>query len=163
MFISCPQILSPLKNSLKTYVAMLFFMVAIVYFRIRIRERWFDVLENRWVLLPWHAGPIKHSQDKVSSVFCFWLFSSNKEKVWLHHRRLGHQLLELLKVCFSSLFRSLDVEQFNFKVFKHNIVPFLSSNERSFIYFYLIYSNIQWLSTTPNATPQNLDCDLECN
>ena len=40
----------------------------------------------------------------------------NKEKIWLHHRRLRHSSFRTLKIMFPSLFRKLDVESFYYDV-----------------------------------------------
>jgi hypothetical protein len=82
-------------------------------------------------------------------------FSSNKEKVWLHHCRLGHPSFRVIKILFPSLFKGLNVESFHCEVCelaKHKRVSFPVSNKRSSIPFYLIHSDIWGPSTIPNVS-----------
>jgi transposase InsO family protein len=95
------------------------------------------------------------TKGKLSYSFVFEHFSSNKEKVWLHHRRLGHPSFRVIKVLFPSLFKGLNVENFHCEVCelaKHKRVPFSVSNRRSSIPFYLIHSDIWGPSTIPNVS-----------
>ena len=69
----------------------------------------------------------------------------NKEKIWLHHRRLGHPSFRTLKFLFPSLFNKLDVEGFHCNVCelaKHKHSPFPINNKRSSKPFHLIHSDI---------------------
>ena len=78
---------------------------------------------------------------------------SNKEKVWLHHRRLGHPSFRTLRILFPSLFRGLDVEHFHCDVCelaKHKRATFPTSDKRSSVPFNLIHSDIWSPSTIPN-------------
>ena len=80
---------------------------------------------------------------------------SNKEKIWLHHHRLGHPSFRVIQVLFPSLFKSLDVENFHCDVCelaKHKLVSFPISNKRSLFPFYLVHSEIWGPSTIPNVS-----------
>ena len=69
----------------------------------------------------------------------------NKEKIWLHHCRLGHPSFGTLKIVFLFLFRKLDVESFHYdvcKLVKHRRLTFLTkNNERSSESFHIIHSD----------------------
>ena len=39
--------------------------------------------------------------------------SSNKDVIWLHHRRLGHMPFSTLKLMFPTLFKGLDIQPFH--------------------------------------------------
>ena len=70
---------------------------------------------------------------------------SNKEKIILHHCRLGHPSFRIIKVLFPSLFKTIDVESLHCEVCelaKHKRIPFSISNKRSNYPFYLIHTDI---------------------
>ena len=70
---------------------------------------------------------------------------SNKAKIWLHHRRLGHPSFNVLKILFLLLFKGIDVESLYCDIcefVKHCHVSFPISNNRTFVHFSLIYSDI---------------------
>ena len=95
------------------------------------------------------------TKGKSSHSFVSEVFSFNKEKVWLHHHRLGHPSFRVIKILFPSLFKGLDVEHFHCEVCelaKHKRVSFPVSNKRSSIPFYLIHSDIWGPSPIPNIT-----------
>ncbi|KAI3465187.1 hypothetical protein Pfo_021850 [Paulownia fortunei] len=78
---------------------------------------------------------------------------SNKEKIWLYHRRLGHPSFRTLNILFPSLSKGLDVKNFHCEVcelVKHKRVPFPISNKRSSVPFSLIHSGIWGPSPIPN-------------
>ncbi|XP_071939839.1 uncharacterized protein [Coffea arabica] len=57
---------------------------------------------------------------------------SNKDVIWLHHRRLGHVSFSALKIMFPSLFKGFDVQSFHCDICeyaKHTCVPFPISNK----------------------------------
>lgn len=62
MFISIdyPQTLFLSKSLLEIYIAMRFFFIVIVYFRIRIWEGGLDIVKKRMPLLSWNNGLVKH-------------------------------------------------------------------------------------------------------
>lgn len=64
MFLNCPETLYQFKNSLKIYVAMLFFAVVIVYFKTKIQWRWLDMLKNDMGFTTLNTKSIKPSQGK---------------------------------------------------------------------------------------------------
>jgi hypothetical protein len=112
---------------------------------------------REWDGLYYLEAPSQSSitKGKLSHSFVFAHFSSNKEKVWLHHRRLGHPSFRVIKIMFPSLFKGLNVENFHSEVCelaKHKRVPFPVSNRRSSIHFYLIHSDIWGPSTIPNVS-----------
>ncbi|PSS19429.1 Endonuclease [Actinidia chinensis var. chinensis] len=81
---------------------------------------------------------LSFSKGKSSVSFLSECYSSNKEKIWLHHRRLGHPSFNTLKILFPSLFKGLDIEFFRCDVCefaKHKRVPFPISNKRSSVPF----------------------------
>ena len=95
------------------------------------------------------------TKSKSSHSFVSEVFSFNKEKVWLHHRRLGHPSFRVIKIMFPSLFKGLDVEHFHCEVCelaKHKCVSFPVSNKKSPIPFYLIHSDIWGPFPIPNIT-----------
>ena len=64
---------------------------------------------------------------------------TNREKVFLHHCRLGHPSFRVIKSLFPSLFSKLDVESLHCEVcelVKHKCVPFPVSNNMSTFPFY---------------------------
>lgn len=80
---------------------------------------------------------------------------SNKEKIFLHHRRLGHPSFRIVKILFPSLFSKLDVENLHCEVCelaKHKRVPFPVSNKRSTSPFYLIHTDIWGPSNVSNIS-----------
>ena len=80
---------------------MWFFIIVIVSFRTRIRGRGLDMLENRVASTTFkNRNQSSRIKGSFSQSFLSESSLSNKEKVWLHHRRLGHLLLELLKLYF---------------------------------------------------------------
>ena len=88
-------------------------------------------------------------------------FSSNKEKVWLHHRRLGYPSFRIIKILFPPLFKDLSVEHFHCEVCelaKHKRISFLISNKRSSIPFDLIHSDIWGPSTISNVNVAKMVC-----
>ena len=93
--------------------------------------------------------------NRLSHSFSSESVSANKEKIWLHHNRLGHPSFRVIEILFPSLFKSLSVENFHCEVCelaKHKRVPFPISNKRSSIPFYLIHSDIWGPSTIPNVS-----------
>ena len=96
------------------------------------------------------------TKGKSSHSFVSEVFSFNKEKVWLHHRRLGHSSFRVIKILFPSLFKGLNVKHFHCEVCelaKHKRVSFPPvSNKISYIPFYLIHSDIWGPSPIPNIT-----------
>ena len=91
------------------------------------------------------------SKAFVSLLYEHHLF--NKEKIQLHHCRLGHPLFRTIKILFPSLFRKLDVESFHCEVCvlaKHKRLTFSISNTRSLEPFHLIHSDIWCPSPIPN-------------
>ena len=81
--------------------------------------------------------------------------SSNKDVVWLHHRRLGHMPFSTLKLMFPTLFKGLDIQPFHCNICeyaKHTRVSFPISNKRSSSPFFLIHSDICEPSTIPNIS-----------
>ena len=92
-----------------------------------------------------------HSRLILSSFSMF--SSSNKEVIWLHHRRLSHLSFPALKIMYPSLFKGLDVQSFHYEICeyaKHIRVSFPISNKRSS--FQLIHSDIWGPSTIPNIS-----------
>ena len=54
------------------------------------------------------------SQPKLLSLLSTSFFSSsNKDVIWLHHRRLGHVHFSTLKLMFPTLFKGLDIQHFH--------------------------------------------------
>ena len=93
------------------------------------------------------------TKSKLSHSFISEFFSSNKEKAWLYHRRLGNPSFRTIKIMFPSLFKGFDVKDFHCEVrelAKHKHVPFSVSNKISSNPFYLIHSDIWGPSTFPN-------------
>lgn len=85
------------------------------------------------------------NKDKLPYYFVSESFSSNKMKVWLYHCPLGHPSLRVIKILFPSLFKALDVENFDCEVCevaKHKRVSFPISSIRSYILSHLIQSDI---------------------
>ena len=81
--------------------------------------------------------------------------SSNKDVIWLHHRRLGHVSFSTLKLMFSTLFKGLDIQHFHYDICeyaKHTRVSFPIGNKRSSSPFFLIHSDIWGPSTIPNIS-----------
>ena len=79
--------------------------------------------------------------------------SSNKDVIWLHHRRLGYVPFSTLKLMFPTLFKGLDIQHFHCDICeyaKHTRVSFPISNKRSSSPFCLIHSDIWGPSTIPN-------------
>ncbi|KAJ9547058.1 hypothetical protein OSB04_019601 [Centaurea solstitialis] len=67
------------------------------------------------------------NKSALSTVFSL----SNKDVIWLHHRRLGHVSFLALKIMFPSLFKGLDVKVFQCDICeyaKHTRIPFPISN-----------------------------------
>ena len=94
--------------------------------------------------------------ELIKSVLSTSLFSlSNKDVIWLHHRRLGHLSFSKLKIMFPNLFKGLNVQSFHCDICefaKHTRVPFPISNKKSSSPFFLIHSDIWGPSTIPNIT-----------
>ncbi|XP_027189474.1 uncharacterized protein [Cicer arietinum] len=81
---------------------------------------------------------IKAEDYKKKNIPSSFLSSSNKDVVWLHHRRSGHPSFNVLKLMFPQLFQGLDVTELHCDVYElanHTHVPFLSSNKRSVLSF----------------------------
>ena len=79
---------------------------------------------------------------------------SNKAKIWLHHRRLGHPSFNVLKILFLLLFKGIDVESLHCDIcefVKHCRVSFPISNNRTFVPFLLIHSDIWGPFIVPNV------------
>ena len=99
--------------------------------------------------VPW----ICHNQLILSSVSFF--SSSNKDVIWLHHRRLGHLTFPALQIMYPSLFMGLDVQSLHCEICgyaKHTRVSFPISNKRSSSPFHLIHSDIWEPLTVPNIS-----------
>ena len=67
------------------------------------------------------------SPNRLSHSFSSESVSTNKEKIWLHHNRLGHPSFRVIEILFPSLFKSLSVENFHCEVCelaKHKRIPF---------------------------------------
>nr|KYP63246.1 Retrovirus-related Pol polyprotein from transposon TNT 1-94 [Cajanus cajan] len=80
---------------------------------------------------------------------------ANREKVFLHHCRLGHPSFRVIKLLFPSLFSKLDVESLHCEVCelaKHKRVPFPVSNNMSTFPFYLIHTDVWGPSIVPNVS-----------
>jgi len=80
---------------------------------------------------------------------------SNKEKVWLYHRRLGHPSFYVIKRMFPSLFKDLIVESFHCddcEIAKHKRTSFPISHKRCQTPFSLIHSDIWGPSPIPNIS-----------
>ena len=96
--------------------------------------------------LPYSLSSLSLEQPSLSSI---------KEKIWLHHNRLGHPSFRIIKILFPSLFKGLSVEDFHCEVCelaKHKRVPFPIYNKSSSVPFYLIHSDIWDPSTIPNVS-----------
>ena len=99
------------------------------------------------------ASSQPESNKSASSTSFF--SSSNKDVIWLHHRRLGHLSFSALKIMFPALFKGLDVHSFHCdtcEYAKHTRVTFPISNRRSSSPFFLIHSDIWGPSTIPNIS-----------
>ena len=71
--------------------------------------------------------------SKSSILFLFEYYLFNKEKIWLHHHRLGYPSFRTLKILSFSLFRKLSVESFHCNVCefaKHKSSTFPTNNKR---------------------------------
>lgn len=81
--------------------------------------------------------------------------STKREKIWLHHHRLGHPSFSTLKIMFPLLFKGVDVEKLHCDVCefaKHRRASFPISNKRVSSPFALIHSDIWGPSTIPNIS-----------
>ena len=95
------------------------------------------------------------NKGRLPHSFLSELSLSNKEKIWLHHHRLGHPSFRVIQVLFLPLFKSLEVENFHCEVCelaKHKRVSFPVSNKRSLFPFYLVHSDIWGPSIIPNVS-----------
>ncbi|KAJ9556713.1 hypothetical protein OSB04_011327, partial [Centaurea solstitialis] len=95
------------------------------------------------------------AETKISHSLVSESTLSNKEKILLHHCRLGHPSFRVVKVLFSSLFSKLDVENLHCEVCelaKHKRIPFPVSNKRSTFPFYLIHTDIWGPSNVSNIS-----------
>lgn len=75
-------------------------------------------------------APSQSSITKGQTTLFICFKTSIFQRVWLHHRRIGHPSYSVVKSMFSSLSQGLDVENFHCDVCelaKHNHVPFLTS------------------------------------
>ena len=52
-------------------------------------------------------------EDSLSTSFLSKSIMSNKNNIWLYHRRLGHTSFNVLKLMFPSLFKGFDLESFH--------------------------------------------------
>ncbi|KAL5833169.1 hypothetical protein ACOSQ3_016843 [Xanthoceras sorbifolium] len=104
---------------------------------------------------------LEESSEQNKSENCFPMsfvsesFKSNKDKIWLHHLRLGHPSFHVLKILFPSLFNKTSVESFHCDVrelAKHKRAVFPISNKRSYVPFTLVHSDVWGLSTVPNIS-----------
>lgn len=98
-------------------------------------------------------------KDKLPHSFVSESCSSNKEKVWLYHRRLGHPSFRVINILFPSLLKGLEVEIFHCEVCelaKHKRVSFPVSNKRSSIPLYLIHTDVWGPSTIANVSGTRL-------
>ena len=84
--------------------------------------------------------------ELVKSILSTSFFSSsNKDVIWLHHRRLGHLSFPTLKLMFPTLFKELDIQPYHYNICeytKHTRVSFPISNKRSSSPFFLIHNDI---------------------
>ena len=81
--------------------------------------------------------------------------TTNREKVFLHHCRLGHPSFRVIKLLFPSFFTKLDVASLNCEVCelaKHKCVLFPVSNNMSTSPFYLVHTDVWGPSTVPNVS-----------
>ena len=88
-----------------------------------------------------------------STLSTFFSSSSNKDVIWLHHRRLGHMPFSTSKLMYPTLFKGLDIQHFHCDICeyaKHTRVSFPISSKRSSSRFFLIHSDIWGPSTIPN-------------
>ncbi|KAH0686950.1 hypothetical protein KY284_017503 [Solanum tuberosum] len=95
------------------------------------------------------------SKNSLSSSFLSESIMSNKEKVWLYHRRLGHPSFYVIKRMFPSLFKDLIVESFHCddcEIAKHKRTSFPISHKRCQTPFSLIHSDIWGPSPIPNIS-----------
>jgi len=84
-----------------------------------------------------------------------FLVKSNKDVLWLHHFRLGYPSFSVLQFMFPSLFKGLDIRNFQCDIcqlVKHIRVSFHLNNNRSSLSFTLIYSDIWGPSLVPNLS-----------
>ncbi|CAJ2663478.1 unnamed protein product [Trifolium pratense] len=80
---------------------------------------------------------------------------TNREKVFLYHRRLGHPSFRVMKQIFPSFFKNLDVESLCCEVCelaKHKRASFPVSNKVSTSPFYLIHTDVWGPSNVPNIS-----------
>ena len=100
-------------------------------------------------------GQLNMTKSKLPSSFISEFALSNKEKILLHHCRLGHPSFRVIKILFPSLCKDLDVEKFHCEVCelaKHKRVPFPISYKKSSIPFYLIHNDIWGPSIISNVS-----------
>ena len=75
---------------------------------------------------------------------------SNKEQIWLQHRRPGHPSFNVLKIIFPSLFKNVSIESLHCDICafaKHKRSSYPISKTRSLVPFELIHSDI-WVHLT---------------
>ena len=93
---------------------------------------------------------LKHSVSLLSESIL-----SNKNKIWLHHLRLGHPSFSVLRILFPSLFKGIDIGLLHCDVCelaKHKRVPFPISNKKMSFPFHLIHSDVWGPSTVSNIS-----------
>lgn len=91
----------------------------------------------------------------LSSTLLSELVISNKDKIWLYHRRLGHPSFTTLKMMFPSFFKGYRVESFNCtdcEFAKHKRTSFQHVNKKSLEPFSLIHSDIWGPSIVSNIS-----------
>jgi len=94
-------------------------------------------------------------ENSLSTSFLSESVLSNKDKVWLYHRHLGHPSFSVLKLMFPMLFKESTIEMFHCndcELAKHKRASFPISNTRTLIPFSLIHSDIWGPSAVPNVS-----------
>ena len=101
MFPNYIPILCQSKNSLRLPIAVSHFLPPIVYFRNSARGGWLDVLAREMVFTTW-KNQVKKWELRIPCLYHLSA-SSNKDKIWLYRRCLGHPSFSVLKIMFPSL------------------------------------------------------------
>ena len=94
-------------------------------------------------------------ENPLSTSFLSESVMSNKNKIWLYHRCLGHPSFKVLKIMFPSLFKGSNVESFHCtecEFAKHKRTSFLKSNTKTLNPFSLIHNDIWGPTTVPNIS-----------
>ena len=93
------------------------------------------------------------TENRLASSLLTEKISTKKEKLWLHHRRLGHPSFSTLKIMFPLLFKGINVDKVHCDIcelVKHRRVSFPISQTRTLFPFDLIHSDIWGPSTISN-------------